>query len=173
MCICILFCQALWWKHQVLAYQFRYEYCPHIVSLCSISSLFHTGLLQPSITISTQKSFEAQAASQRLNEHNPALNNENMNEHGQRYTTTCAVDHLSEFCIIERPWSRDLDVPALDFFPVSHIILNNVDWSLTVVNIGLCVMIYSYQLSMPDTDIKVCACTYMHMVLTAAHLWYT
>ena len=87
---------------------------------------------------------------------NPEVNNEETNDFGQPYTITISDDDLSEYCVVELPSSDDLGVPALNFFPVSHIILNDVDWSLTVVNIGLCVMIYSYQLSNPNIDIKVC-----------------
>ena len=91
----------------------------------------------------------------------PEVNNEETDNFGQPYTITISDDDLSEYCVVELPSSDDLGVPALNFFPVSHIILNDVDWSLTVVNIGLCVMIYSYQLSNPNIDIKVCTYVYV------------
>ena len=94
-------------------------------------------------------------------EDNLALNSGETDDFGQLYITKFSDGYLSDFCIVEKPSSSDLGVPVLDFFPVSHVILNNVDWSLTVVNIGLCVMIYSYQLSNPSTDIKVCIITYV------------
>jgi len=69
-----------------------------------------------------------------------------------------------EFVIIDLPSPDDLidsdtapvEVPVSEYFPVSHVILNSIDWSLTVVNVGLCIMIYSFQPSKPNTTIKVC-----------------
>lgn len=69
-----------------------------------------------------------------------------------------------DFVVIDLPSSDDLvdtdttpvEVPVSEYFPVSHVILNSVDWSLTVANVGLCVMIYSFQPSKPYTAIKVC-----------------
>ena len=98
-------------------------------------------------------------------EDNPALKSEETDDLGQPYITKFSDNYLSDYCIVEKPSSRDLGVSLLDFFPVSHVILNNVDWSLTVVNIGLCVMIYSFQPSNPNTDIKVCIITYVHMYI--------
>ena len=94
-------------------------------------------------------------------EDNPALNSEETDGFEQPYTTKFSDNYLADYCIVELLSSKDLGVSLLDFFPVTHVILNNVDWSLTVVNIGLCVMIYSFQLSNPNNDIKVCIITYV------------
>ena len=70
-----------------------------------------------------------------------------------------------EFVIIDMPppSSDDavdeaipVEVPVSEYFPVAHVILNSTDWSLTIVNVGMCVMIYSFQPSRPNTAIKVC-----------------
>ena len=70
-----------------------------------------------------------------------------------------------EFVIIDMPVpSSDdavdeaipVEVPVSEYFPVAHVILNSTDWSLTIVNVGMCVMIYSFQPSRPNTAIKVC-----------------
>ena len=72
---------------------------------------------------------------------------------------------LDDFVIIELPSPQDavdegvpVEVPVSEYFPVGHVILNSVDWSLTVINAGLCVMIYSFQPSRPSGAIKVCTC---------------
>ena len=75
---------------------------------------------------------------------------------------------LDDFVIIELPSPQDtvdegvpVEVPVSEYFPVGHVILNSVDWSLTVINAGLCVMIYSFQPSRPSGTIKVCTCYYI------------
>ena len=72
---------------------------------------------------------------------------------------------LDDFVIIELPSPQDIvdegvpvEVPVSEYFPVGHVILNSVDWSLTVINAGLCVMIYSFQPSRPSGAVKVCTC---------------
>ena len=85
---------------------------------------------------------------------------------------------LDEFVIVELPSSQDavgeavpVEVPVLDYFPVSHVTLNNVDWSLTVVNVGLCVMIYSFQSSRPNNAIKVCNFVYVYKPVVQLHTY--
>ena len=81
-----------------------------------------------------------------------------------------------DFVIIDMPSSVEdttdaavpVEVPVSEYFPVAHVVLNSVDWSLTIVNNGLCVMIYSFQSSKPTTAVKVCVvyvctCMYMHV----------
>ena len=85
-----------------------------------------------------------------------------------------SVADLEEFVIIDMPPPSSGDtvdevipaeVPVSEYFPVAHVILNSTDWSLTIVNVGMCVMIYSFQSSRPSTAIKVCKkyCVHMHM----------
>ena len=73
------------------------------------------------------------------------------------------LDESLESCTFTNPEFPDfvmVEVPSVEelteFFPLSHVILNNVDCSLTVTNDGLCVMIYSFQPSKAVTAIKVC-----------------
>ena len=71
-----------------------------------------------------------------------------------------------DFVIVERPPPEDVtdtvapvEVPVSEYFPVAHVTVNSTDWSLTVVNVGLCLMIYSFHPSRPVTAIKVCTHT--------------
>ena len=126
--------------------------------------------LEPSITISTRKSFQKIPTSpdkrtptkptvttpvtpKPLHASNKnadfVVDREDMEESEQPYTFISP--DFPEFLMIELPSPEELT----EYFPVSHVILNNVDWSLTVVNDGLCVMIYSFQPSKPSTAVKV------------------
>lgn len=77
--------------------------------------------------------------------------------------SAASPDVDDDFVIVERPPPEDMtdtvapvDVPVSEYFPVAHVMVNSTDWSLTVVNVGLCVMIYSFQPSRPVTAVKVC-----------------
>ena len=133
-------------------------------SYCIILSLV-TVSLEPSITISTRKSFQKILTSldKRTATKAPAavapepLYTSNKNAHfvadsedmDEPYTFISA--DFPEYLMIELPSPDEL----MEFFPVSHVILNDIDWSLTVVNDGLCVMIYSFLQSKPTTAVKV------------------
>ena len=138
-------------------------------SYCIIQSLV-TVSLEPSITISTRKSFQkiltspdkrtatkvtAAVAPEPLYASNKnahfVADSEDMDE-----PYTFISPDFPEFLMIELPSPDEL----MEFFPVSHVILNDVDWSLTVVNDGLCVMIYSFLPSRPTTAIKVICVPY-------------
>ena len=84
----------------------------------------------------------------------PETKSQEANDSEQPYMTT--ISNLPEFYIIEFPSSSYFGMPKSDYFPVSHMVLNSVDLSLTVANIGLCVMIYSFLPSKPTTAVKVC-----------------
>ena len=97
----------------------------------------------------------------------PVVTSPNTDNSEQPYLTT--ISNLPEFYIIEFPSSSDLGLPKSDFFPVSHVVLNSVDLSLTVANVGLCVMIYSFLPSKPTTTVKVCThakCVYAATAVT-------
>lgn len=88
---------------------------------------------------------------------------------------------LNGFEIIEWDDAIASTVPISEYFPVSHVILNNTDWSLTVVNVGLCVMLYTFQPSNPNTTVKVCdACIILNystyfcksIELLYIHIWF-
>ena len=99
---------------------------------------------------------------QALNENSHAVAESKDTEKPQGPSITPDLD---DFVIIEIPSSQDavdegipVEVPVSEYFPVGHVTLNSVDWSLTVINVGLCVMIYSFQPSRPNAAIKVCVC---------------
>ena len=143
----------------------------HTYIYCITLSLV-TVSLEPSITINTRKSFQKIPTSpdkgtppakptattpvtpKPLHASNESAqfvtDREDMEESQQPYTITSP--DFPEYLMIELPSPDELT----DYFPVSHVILNNVDWSLTVVNDGLCVMIYSFLPSRPSTAVKVC-----------------
>ena len=84
----------------------------------------------------------------------PAVKSPKTDNSEQPYMTT--ISNLPEFYIIEFPSFSKLGLPKSDYFPVSHVVLNSVDLSLTVANVGLCVMIYTFLPSKPSTAVKVC-----------------
>ena len=95
----------------------------------------------------------------------PTVSTEETCDFGTPYITSISDHDFKKddgFLVAELPSSSDLGLASTKFFPVSQLILNTVDWSLTVVNYGLCVMIYSFQ---PISEIKVC--TYMHTSIHA------
>lgn len=82
-------------------------------------------------------------------------------------TDSRELDKSKQLCIINSPdldgfsvieWDDAIEsvVPMSEYFPVSHVILNDTDWSLTVINVGLCVMLYTFQPSKPKASVKVC-----------------
>ena len=74
-----------------------------------------------------------------------------------KYKQLCIINSpdLDSFDIIEWDDAITSVVPMSEYFPVSHVILNDTDWSLTVINVGLCVMLYTFQSCKPSTAIKV------------------
>ena len=97
----------------------------------------------------------------------PETKSQEANDSEQPYMTT--ISNLPEFYIVEFPSSSYFGMPKSDYFPVSHMVLNSVDLSLTVANIGLCVMIYSFLPSKPTTAVKVCThgtCVYAATAVT-------
>ena len=109
-----------------------------------------TVLFQPFITISTQMLFQGTVSSQHnsTGESERFTHSQPTSPNKKTPTKTTPTAALFE----SQPHLPD----NLAYFPVSHVILNTVDWSLTVTNDGLCVMIYSFQPSKPVTPIKVC-----------------
>ena len=138
-------------------------------SYCIIQSLV-TVSLEPSITISTQQSFQkiptspdkkgtAAAPEPLYTSNNNAhfvASSEEMDESQQPYNTFANTGFPESLMNrLSSPYE------VTEYFPVSHVILNDIDWSLTVVNDGLCVMIYSFLQSKPTTAVKVCTVHYV------------
>ena len=146
-----------------------YAFC-YLDTLYLCKYLLHVVSLEPSFTISTRKSFEkiptspdkrtptkptatAPVTPEPLHASNKSTyfvaDIEDMEESQQPYWFISP--EFPEYLMIELPSPDEL----MEYFPVSHVILNNVDWSLTVVNDGLCVMIYSFLPSRPSTTVNV------------------
>ena len=106
--------------------------------------------------------------------------NENVvaeNKETEKPQKSSVTPDLDDFVIIEIPSSQDavdegvpVEVPVSEYFPVGHVILNSVDWSLTVINVGLCVMIYSFQPSRPTAAVKVCL-VYAYQYNCVMYVW--
>jgi len=67
---------------------------------------------------------------------------------------------VDDYVIVDLPSPATKDdtsssLPSSEFFPVSQVLLNPNDMSMCVVNIGLCVLLYSFQPTNTST-IKVC-----------------
>ena len=72
-----------------------------------------------------------------------------------------AMSTVDDYVIVDLPSPvvNDDDssnrVPPSEFFPVSHVVLNPDDLTMCVVNIGLCVMLYSFQSAQMSPTVRV------------------
>jgi len=70
------------------------------------------------------------------------------------------MNTVDDYVIVDLPSPASIDDTSSsslssDFFPVSQVLLNPNDMTMCVVNIGLCVMIYSFQPANTSATIKV------------------
>ena len=149
----------------IILYSYTFRHCDGSIKFWHASSgmyefstivmltamqIIPTVSFQPFITISTQMSFQRTVSSQHnsTGESGKFTHSPPTSPNKKTPTKTTPTAALFE----PQPYLPD----DLAYFPVSHVILNTVDWSLIVANDGLCVMIYSFQPSKPVTPIKVC-----------------
>ena len=90
---------------------------------------------------------------------------------GNGKNSELTMSTVDDYIIVDLPSPATKDdtssrVPSSEFFPVSQVILNPDDLSMCVVNIGLCVMLYSFQPAQTGAAIKVsvyiCHTLYIH-----------
>jgi len=67
---------------------------------------------------------------------------------------------VDDYVVVDLPSPATKDdtsnsMPSSEFFPVSQVLFNPNDMSICVVNIGLCVLLYSFQPT-NTSPIKVC-----------------
>ncbi|XP_065907134.1 syntaxin-binding protein 5-like isoform X2 [Dysidea avara] len=78
---------------------------------------------------------------------------------GNGKNSELTMSTVDDYIIVDLPSPATKDdtssrVPSSEFFPVSQVILNPDDLSMCVVNIGLCVMLYSFQPAQTGAAIK-------------------